>query len=143
MIEVSELLEADEKTLASVNHLLPQLSQSAQSISLERLQELADSECTRLYLAKEGDRIQGMLSLTVYSIPTGTKSWVENLVVDAIDRGKGIGKALLDHAMVQAKQLGAKAVVLTSRPSRKVANQLYLSLGFQVSEANVYKYTIP
>ena len=44
MIEISELIEADEETLSSVNHLLPQLSPSAQLITLERLQALAASE---------------------------------------------------------------------------------------------------
>ena len=76
MIEISELTEADEETLSSVNHLLPQLSGSASLITLDRLQVLAASECTRLYLAKEGDHIHGMLSLVVFGIPTGTKAWV-------------------------------------------------------------------
>ena len=53
MIEISELTQADEETLSSVNHLL-QLSGSASLITLDRLQVLAASECTRLYLAKEG-----------------------------------------------------------------------------------------
>ena len=119
MIEISELTEADEETLSSVNHLLPQLSGSASLITLDRLQVLACSECTRLYLAKEGDHIHGMLSLVVFGIPTGTKAWVEGVVVDDGARGKGVGKALMRHAMEQAKKLGAKTVDLTSRPSRK------------------------
>ncbi len=140
MIEISELIEADEETLSSVNHLLPQLSGSAQLISLERLQTLASSESTRLYLAKEGDHIHGMLSLVVFGIPTGTKAWVEDVVVDDGARGKGVGKSLMRHAIEQAQQLGAKAVDLTSRPSREAANKLYQSLGFETRETNVYRY---
>jgi ribosomal protein S18 acetylase RimI-like enzyme len=141
MIEILELVEVDEDILSSINHLLPQLSQSAQLISLKRLQELASLECTRIYLAKEGDQIHGMLSLVVFSIPTGTKAWVEDVVVDGGARGKGVGKSLMRHAMEQAKQLGAKAVDLTSRPSREAANKLYHSLGFQVRQTNVYRYS--
>jgi ribosomal protein S18 acetylase RimI-like enzyme len=141
MIEISELKEADEEILSSVNHLLPQLSQSAQLISLERLQVLASSECTRLYLAKEGDHIHGMLSLVVFSIPTGNKAWVEDVVVDGGARGKGVGKSLMRHAMEQARKLGAKAVDLTSRPSREAANKLYQSLGFETRNTNVYRYS--
>ena len=141
MIEISELMEADEETLSSVNHLLPQLSPSAQLISLDRLQALAASESTRLYLAREGDHIHGMLSLVVFAIPTGTKAWVEDVVVDDGARGKGVGKSLMRHAMEQADKLGAKAVDLTSRPSREAANQLYQSIGFEIRKTNVYRYS--
>ena len=46
MIEITELTEADEGTLSSVNHLLPQLSGSAPLITLDRLQTLA---CIRMH----------------------------------------------------------------------------------------------
>ena len=140
MIEISELIQADEETLSSVNHLLPQLSSSAQVITLDRLRTLVSSDCTRLYLAKEGDHIHGMLSLVVFPIPTGTKAWVEDVVVDDAARGKGVGKSLMRHAVEQAEMLGAKAVDLTSRPSREAANKLYQSLGFETRETNVYRY---
>lgn len=140
MIEITELTQADEGTLSSVNHLLPQLSDSAALITLDRLQVLAASESTRLYLAKEGGHIHGMLSLVVISIPTGTKAWVEDVVVDDGARGKGVGKSLMRHALEQAKKLGAKTVDLTSRPSREAANKLYQSLGFETRQTNVYRY---
>ena len=98
------------------------------------------SECTRLYLAKEGDHIHGMLSLVVFGIPTGIKAWVEGVVVDDGARGKGVGKSLMRHAMEQSKKLGAKTVDLTSRPSREAANKLYQSLGFEIRQTNVYRY---
>ena len=81
-----------------------------------------------------------MLSLVVFGIPTGTKAWVEDVVVDDGARGKGVGKSLMRHAMEQAKKLGAKTVDLTSRPSREAANKLYQSLGFETRETNVYRY---
>jgi len=140
MIEIAELNEADEDTLAAVNRLLPQLSGSVRPISLERLGELADSGATRIYLAKEGSVVLGMLSLVVFSIPTGTKAWVEDVVVDGQARGKGVGKSLVRHALEEASRLKAKAVDLTSRPSREAANLLYQSLGFEVRQTNVYRH---
>ena len=140
MIEIAELNEADEDTLAAINRLLPQLSGSARPISLERLGELADSGATRIYLAKEGSVVLGMLSLVVFSIPTGTKAWVEDVVVDGQARGKGVGKSLVRHALEEASRLKAKAVDLTSRPSREVATLLYQSLGFEVRQTNVYRH---
>ena len=140
MIEIAELNEADEDTLVAVNRLLPQLSGSVRPISLERLGELADSGATRIYLAKEESVVLGMLSLVVFSIPTGTKAWVEDVVVDGQARGKGVGKSLVRHALEEASRLKAKAVDLTSRPSREAANLLYQSLGFEVRQTNVYRH---
>jgi len=40
------------------------------------------------------------------------------------------------------RQKGAKTVDLTSRPSREAANRLYLKLGFQHRETNVYRFDL-
>ena len=80
-----------------------------------------------------------MLSLVIFPIPTGTKAWVEDVVVSQTARGKGVGVALMNHALAVAKDAGAKSVDLTSRPSREVANKLYQKLGFTALETNVYR----
>lgn len=141
MINISEILEANEMILFSINHLLPQLSKSSKPINLKQLNQLANSECTRLFVAKEDENILGMLSLVVFSIPTGIKAWIEDVVVDENARGKGVGKILMNHAMEEARSLGAKSLDLTSRPSREAANKLYQAIGFQERETNVYRYS--
>jgi hypothetical protein len=55
--------------------------------------------------------------------------------------GKGVGKILMNHAMEEARSLGAKSLDLTSRPSREAANKLYQAIGFQERETNVYRYS--
>ena len=140
MIKIFEISKADDETFDAVNRLLPQLSKSANLINLEKLHKLCSSECTRLYFAKEGEFILGMLSLVVFSIPTGTKAWIEDVVVDQKARGKGVGKALMNHALDESKKFGVKSIDLTSRPSRESANKLYQSLGYEVRETNVYRY---
>jgi len=140
MINIFEITEADDSTLDAVNRLLPQLSKSSKQINWSTLQKLTNSECTRLYVAKEDDTIFGMLSLVVFSIPTGTKAWIEDVVVDERARGKGAGKELMNHALNVAKELGAKSADLTSRPSREAANKLYQAIGFEGRETNVYRY---
>jgi len=140
MIKIFEITEADDSTLDAVNLLLPQLSKSSKLINWSTLQKLTNSECTRLYVAKEDDTIFGMLSLVVFSIPTGTKAWIEDVVVDERARGKGVGKELMNHALNVAKELGAKSADLTSRPSREAANKLYQAIGFEGRETNVYRY---
>ena len=140
MIKIFEITEANDSTLDAVNRLLPQLSKSSKLINWSSLQKLTNSECTRLYVAKEEDTIFGMLSLVVFSIPTGTKAWIEDVVVDEKARGKGVGKELMNHALNVAKELGAKSADLTSRPSREAANKLYQAIGFEGRETNVYRY---
>ena len=140
MIKIFEITEANDSTLDAVNRLLPQLSKSSKLINWSTLQKLTNSECTRLYVAKEEDTIFGMLSLVVFSIPTGTKAWIEDVVVDEKARGKGVGKELMNHAVNIAKELGAKSADLTSRPSREAANKLYQAIGFEGRETNVYRY---
>jgi ribosomal protein S18 acetylase RimI-like enzyme len=142
MIEISEIQQADEAVLTSVNRLLPQLSKSAKLIDIKQLNRLTESECTRLYFAKEGTEVLGMLSLVVFPIPTGIKAWIEDVVVDERARGKGVGKALMKKALAEAVNLGTKSIDLTSRPSRETANKLYQSIGYQERETNVYRYKI-
>lgn len=140
MIEIFEITESDDSTLDAVNHLLPQLSKSAQPITLDTLQILASSESTRLFVAKDGNTILGMLSLVVFGIPTGIKAWVEDVVVEKAARGNGVGQKLMMHALAEAENAGVKSVDLTSRPSREAANQLYQAIGFEVRETNVYRH---
>jgi ribosomal protein S18 acetylase RimI-like enzyme len=143
MINISELTEASSSVLQSINELLPQLSSSAQVISMDRLSELVESDNTIIFLGTDdNDQILGMLSLIVMKIPTGNKAWIEDVVVDQTARGKGMGKALMNHALERAKKLAVKSVDLTSRPSRETANMLYQSLGYQIRETNVYRHKI-
>ena len=143
MINISELTEASSSVLQSINELLPQLSSSAQVISMDRLSELVESDNTIIFLGTDDSgQILGMLSLIVMKIPTGNKAWIEDVVVDQSARGKGMGKALMNHALEKAKELAVKSVDLTSRPSREKANMLYQSLGYQIRETNVYRHKI-
>jgi ribosomal protein S18 acetylase RimI-like enzyme len=91
-------------------------------------------------LAKADDVIVGSLTLVIFHIPTGIRAWIEDVVVDADARGKGVGEALNKFALAEAKRQGATTVDLTSRPSREAANRLYQRLGFKARETNVYRY---
>ena len=143
MINISELTEASSSVLQSINELLPQLSSSAKVISMDRLSELVESDNTIILIGTdESGQILGMLSLIVMKIPTGNKAWIEDVVVDQSARSKGMGKALMNHALERAKKLAVKSVDLTSRPSRETANMLYQSLGYQIRETNVYRHKI-
>jgi ribosomal protein S18 acetylase RimI-like enzyme len=87
--------------------------------------------------------IVGMLTLVTFRLPTGVRAWVEDVVVDTSLRGRGIGEALTQAAVELAGAKGALTVDLTSRPSRESANRLYMRVGFELRNTNVYRYRLP
>jgi ribosomal protein S18 acetylase RimI-like enzyme len=84
----------------------------------------------------------GMLTLATFCIPTGVRAWIEDVVVDGAVRGRGVGEALVQAALELARARGAQTVDLTSRPSREPANWLYVKVGFERRETNVYRYKL-
>ena len=107
------------------------------------MEKVIAQEETHLFVAKEEDEIIGTLTLQFYHIPTGRKAWIEDVIVDQQARGKGVGAALVWHAMRIARQEGAEKVDLTSHPDRKAANMLYQKIGFKIRESNVYRFEFP
>ena len=125
--------------LASINNLLSQLSDSMHTITEEELNTLISSSQSHLYVLEADGQFIGMTTLCLYQCPTGWKAWIEDVVVDQNHRGKGYGKLMVRKAMEECKNRRNVTLMLTSRPSRVVANQLYQSLGFEKRETNVYK----
>ena len=130
---------------AAVQRLVPQLGSHKASPSPEELNDLIRSEASTLLIAREPDEagpIVGLVCLTVYRVPTGLRSIIEDVVVDESVRRKGIGEALVRHALDLAREAGADGVSLTSNPKREAANRLYLSMGFQLRQTNPYFYKL-
>ena len=130
----------DDELVAAFERLIPQLSSSSPPPSREQLVELVENDDTVLFLAVVNGRIMGSLTLAFYRIPTGLKAWIEDVVVDDAVRGRGLGEALNDAALNEARLRGAKDVSLTSRPAKEAANRLYKRIGFESRETNIYRY---
>jgi ribosomal protein S18 acetylase RimI-like enzyme len=142
-IAIEEVAEVTEELIDAVPRLVAQLSPDAPLPDLDRLNDIVDSKCTSLFIARDSDRhIVGMLILAIYNISTGMRVWIEDVVVDERARGKGIGEAMCRKAIEEARELGAKTIELTSRPSREAASSLYQKMGFQKRETNVYRLTL-
>jgi ribosomal protein S18 acetylase RimI-like enzyme len=56
---------------------------------------------------------------------------LSRLAVSAAARRRGIGRALAEHCAGQARDCGAAAVALWSRPYQVEAHRLYASLGYR------------
>ncbi|WP_420638995.1 GNAT family N-acetyltransferase [Candidatus Poriferisocius sp.] len=142
-VEVTEATEVNTELEEAFRRLTPQLSSSNPPPSAEALGEIVASDATRLLVARSGNGdIVGSLTLVVVRIPTGLRAIIEDVVVDESHRGLGVGRALNEVALEMAQRAGAVTVDLTSRPSREAANRLYLRLGFEVRDTNVYRYTL-
>ena len=141
-MEIFELKDACGCYVGPMNRLLAQLSSSGACIDIAQLQALVESEASHLFLAKYKGEVVGMLTLGEYLAPTGRKMWIEDVVVDEAARGLSIGRAMVGHAIEYAKGLGGGALMLTSRPARIAANNLYRSCDFKQKETNVYKMDI-
>jgi len=106
------------------------------------LMELIGSTNSHLFCAvdKSGNYV-GMVTVGIYVSPTGRKAWIEDVVVTAASRGRGIGEELTRYAIDFARQQGVQMLMLTSNPTRVAANRLYRKLGFEQRETNVYRLT--
>jgi len=75
------------------------------------LAEIIASPCTSVLVARDlaaGGSIVGTLTLVLFRIPTGVRAWIEDVVVDAIARGRGVGEALTRVAVELAIGRGAQ-----------------------------------
>jgi ribosomal protein S18 acetylase RimI-like enzyme len=138
---VEVVQKVTDELVEAFGRLLPQLSRSAPALDAAALGTLATRPGNSLLIARVDGRIVGTLTLVVFPIPTGTRAWIEDVVVDGSARGHGVGAALTTEAVRLARAAGARTVDLTSRPSRAAANRLYERLGFEVRETKVYRYS--
>jgi ribosomal protein S18 acetylase RimI-like enzyme len=139
-VTVEKALTATPELLAGLNGLLPQLSSTAPPLTMNDVQRVVDSDTATLFVATDAGVAVGMLTLVVFSIPTGLRAWIEDVVVDEDARGLGVGEALTMAAIDEARGRGVRSINLTSRPSRGAANALYQKLGFERRDTNVYRF---
>lgn len=136
---ISEAIHYSEPLRQHLQHLLDQLTPSPVTLSEEQLRALIADPSSHLYLLEEEGTIVGMLTLGIYFSPTGSKGWIEDVVVDSEARGRGYGKLLVEHAIAEARRAGVEQLMLTSNPLRVAANRLYQQMGFQRKETNCYR----
>ena len=141
MADVEVLTDVTDEVVAAFARLIPQLSSSSPPPSADELKAVVAQPGTTVFLARSGREIVGTLTLVTFPIPTGTRAWIEDVVVDSAAEGQGVGGALTRAAIVQAEAVGAKTIDLTSRPSREAANRLYQREGFELRTTNVYRFT--
>jgi len=136
---IERATEASDEVVAALRRLIPQLSETADLPTHAGLADMVARPDTHLLVARDGDgAIVGSLTLVLYRIPTRLEGVIQDVVVDAAARGRGIGEALTREAQRIGKEEGVGQIRLSSRPEREAANRLYPRLGFERRETNVY-----
>ncbi len=100
------------------------------------IRRLADNWTKRdlLLLAEEGGVIRGYISLQLGLAPAS--AWVEDLVVDRLQRRKGIGSTLVLAAQDWCGRKGLHRITLEMQPKNHPAIRFANHLGFEFSGYN-------
>ncbi len=139
-MQIDIVTQADEELYNAFQRLVPQLTKNNPPPSLNDLIDLVrDSSSTLMVARSEHGEIIGALTLTVYRVPTGIRSIIEDVIVDNSARGQGVGEALMKYAVEVARDKGASNISLTCNPMRESANRLYQRMGFKKRETNAYQ----
>jgi ribosomal protein S18 acetylase RimI-like enzyme len=140
-MQINIVTQADEELYEAFQRLIPQLTNNNPPPSLNDLADLLrDASSTLMVARADNNQIVGALTLTVYRVPTGIRSIIEDVIVDNSARGQGIGDTLMKYAINLAREKGTQNISLTSNPMREAANRLYLRVGFKKRETNAYQY---
>ena len=141
MIEIQQLNKITQETATIFADLMSQLTPNRKMLKMEDLQRIIDNENIYVFVACN-PTIVGTLTLALVPTPSGTKAWIEDVVVDSAARNQGVGRLLVEHAIRVGRELDISSINLTSVPERIAANKLYREIGFVFRETNVYRLTI-
>jgi GNAT superfamily N-acetyltransferase len=105
---------------------------------------LADPYRARIYVAREAGKVVAMAALhfTTSTAEGGKVAWFEDCIVRPEHRRKGIGKALLEHVIEQARAEGALRLMLLTDGDNERAQALYRKTGFANSAMLAMRLTL-
>lgn len=135
-IAILQPSDVNDKVAQQVKDLFSQLNASIEQVNLEEVFK-PENAITFAY-SMDKDKIVGIALMCAYTVVSGYKGWVEDVVVDKAYRGKGIGRKLMEKLVEEGKKKGLSEILLFSADKRIEAIGLYKSLGFQQKESRIY-----
>lgn len=140
-VSTSIINEVSDEIVAELNNLLVQLSPN-DSVDTNRLENIINSDTCDIIVAKIDEQIVGMATVNVIQKLMSNKAELEDFVVDASQRGKGIAKILWGAVIEWSKDKDVKYLEFTSRPSREAAQNFYKKMGAEVRDTNFFRYKV-
>jgi GNAT superfamily N-acetyltransferase len=143
-MRIEEVAAATPEIHEALARLLPQLNPTLPLPTPARLQQIIDDPDVTLLLARDEGLIVGTATLIVYATPFWMKARLDEVVVDASARGRGVGEAVISACLDLARRKGAQVAELQSGrgPARDVANRLYRRMGFELRDSNLYRFRL-
>lgn len=104
-----------------------------QKCALEMI--LSHPDIGKIFVCENDGEIIGMVSLlfTISTALGGKVAMLEDMVVSPQFHGKGFGKRLLAHAILEAKKLTCKRITLLTDTDNIKAHHFYEQFGFTYS----------
>ncbi len=108
------------------------------------LRERLVNKDSKIYLAMD-DELGPVGFVQLYPSFSSTRLkrlWILNdLFIQASERGKGHSKALIDRAKKLCKETYAAGLLLETETNNVIGNQLYPAVGFELEKNNFYFWT--
>lgn len=139
-IEILREEQLTESHQQQVTELYKQLSTTIVQLPLKKILEAKDNLV--FVVCKEENRIVGIAMMAIYKVISGHKGMIEDVVVDQAQRGKGIGRKLMEKLLEEGKNKNLDEILLFSGHHRTPAITLYKSLGFQLKDSGLYRLVL-
>ncbi|WP_419211680.1 GNAT family N-acetyltransferase [Maribacter sp. X9] len=134
-----KLLTKSEVTVAlqaQLTELYKQLNAELKQLELATV--LKNEGQTDIVICMDGEILVGIAMMAKYTVVSGAKGMIEDVVVSSDYRGQGIGRKLMEKLLEQAEKEQLTDVLLFSGHHRTAAISLYQSLGFKLKESGLY-----
>ncbi len=129
IVELLSQLALDDRPREAVGSTLSETYRKA-------FRAVAADPRQRLLVVETRGRVVGTATLIIIA-NLSYQGWpygiIENIVVDAAERGLGYGELLLRHAIAEARQAGCYKLTLTSNKRRSDAHRFYEGVGFKAT----------
>ena len=128
--------DVNENLSQQIKELFNQLNSE---IKQKDLSELFNSKNELVFACcMDGESLVGMALMATYTVISGYKGWVEDVVVHNDYRGKGLGRKLMNKLLEEGKSKGLSEILLFSNDKRQAAISLYKSLDFKQKHSGLY-----
>lgn len=143
MIEIGPMTEYDGEIASAMGRLRQQLSSrhDGSAIMRDKIEELIESPYHDILMALDDGKLVGMVIVSTVITTLDRNVYMEDLVVDADCRGKGIGGKLLEAVKEWGRAKGCRRLEFTSsnRDGKVGARGFYESHGAAVRETDFYR----